>query len=257
MTGYLAVHKSKPLVKKHAIIKVVPNTDSLLVGGGLYLPSLSAPMPTVSGLGVTKFGQDYTQSAFNYGFAFLYQINRIPDLWNPNLKSDPNFIPSLKLQLLAFSNYLTGDLKNNYVRAIPSIVNPTTDANTANWWRQVFLIPARLPDGTIPVEKDGLTLVAPFDLGVSVGSPKTGVSDVPNIGSVLTLRFKWASNLTYGKTSVTEYQRLERDVTLYIMPNLDKTVVKDYPWVIVGMHLNGQNWGETTPYSQVIPKVAP
>lgn len=240
-------------------------TDAVSAGGDLFIPQMAHPMPTVAlGEGPAQFGQTYTQEAFAYGFGFVYRVNNFPDLFRPNLAKDQTFIPILKMDYESLSSYFFGSLQKEYLDAIPSLVKPLmNDADsssynaTATYWNDLMMIPDRLSDGSLPLPaKGGMQNVAPWNFGVSVGPPVSGVENLKDYGPTLWLRFKYTTNLAVGDaTGGTGILPFTRDITLWMIANPDAKQKKNYPYVIVKWAHGASLIGSETPYSFTIGSV--
>lgn len=256
------------LVKPKIVKCVVIPTSEFAKTTGTEFPKLLAPLPTITAKGLTSFGgADCAQTAFIYAFAFLYKANKIPDLWTPNLNKDPKFIPKLESDLQALAPYLGGSLKEDFISAIPTLVNPQKDkASTtkAAIWRGLFMIPDRLPNGTLPppsAASTDLEAVAPWDLGASSTQPvvDVGTSSELKKTSVLQLKFKWTSNLVFGtKTRIKAFAPLSRSMTLLIIANPDSWKDKAHPYLVVEYHINSQaKFGTVVAYGRPLVAKAP
>ena len=239
LTGCGAATPVKPKVVKCVVIP--PAGFSKVTE--TQLPKFLAPMPTVSGNLDGFGGADCAQTAFTYAFAFLYKANKIPDLWAPNLSKDPSFLIKLENDLKTLTPSFGGSLQKKFIADIPALVNPTktkASEDTAGIWRGLFMVPDRLPNGTLPPasnSKDDLEAVAPWDLGASVTQPVATVGTMPEFGKtpVLQLDFKWTSNIVFGtKTRIKSYAPLTRDVTVYMIANPDSWKDPRHPYLLVG-----------------------
>jgi len=235
---------------------------------GTQMPRLLAPLPTITGDNLLSFGgADCAQTAFTYAFAFLYKANKIPDLWTPNLNKDANFIPNLEGDLQALAPYLGGSLKERFISAIPTLVNPIKDKAseaTAGIWRGLFMIPDRLKNGTLPPPSTAATdveAVAPWDLGAQVTQPVATAGTIPEFGKtqVLQLDFKWTSNLVFGtKTRIKSFAPLTRDMSVYVIANPDSWKDKAHPYLVVGYKINSNAaFGTASNYDKPLVAKAP
>lgn len=252
LTGCSSSGPSVSIPVKPKVVKCVSTPPAGFASvTGTNMPRLLSPLPTVKGDNFANFGgADCAQTAFTYAFAFLYNANKIPDLWTPNSKRNSNFIPNLEIDLQALAPYLGGSLKERFISAIPTLVNPVKDKASeamAGIWRGLFMIPDRSKDGTLPptsTSASDLEAVAPWDLGASVTQPVATVGTTSEFGKtqVLKLDFKWTSNLVFGtKTRIKSFAPLTRDMTVYIIANPDSWKDRSHPYLIIGYKLNSKN----------------
>ena len=264
LTGCAPSALVKPKIVKCVII---PKSEFSKITG-TQLPKLLTPLPTVKGDNFANFGgADCVQTAFTYAFAFLYNANKIPDLWAPNMNKDPNFLAKLENDMKALAPYMNDSLKTQLLAAIPDLVNPKkskSSEKTTETWRELFMIPDRLTNATLPPATPGLDdieSVAPWDLGASVTAPVGVVGTMKSLGKtqVLKLDFKWTSNLVFGtKTRIKSFSPLTRDMTVYLIANPDSWKDRSHPYLIIGYRNNSKAvFGKLVKYDRPLVSRSP
>lgn len=215
---------------------------------GLAIPKLLKPLPVIGKLNVSDFGSAAcAATAFLYVFAFLYKANKIPDIWSPNLNRDPGFIPKLRVELMGLAPYFGGVERGAFSKDLGMMVGSVGGVaarNEVGLWRDLFMIPERLTNGTLPPPSkaaDDLEAVAPWDLGASVEKPTiiSGTVSSPVNAVGLKISFTWSSNLVFGTTKrIKEYSSLTRRIFLIVISNPKGALDPQHPYLIVG-------WGVT------------